>query len=184
MTRLTPGGRLFQQLQTFAGQLEGVQINPCEIAAWPRQAFYIAECERVVIDCNHDDRYRAGRFLCGLERDFLAGSEDHVDIAAHQLFHRSREALGVPVEQQEVDREILRRRACQLAQPLFEGGELRRRARVDQRGDADPERLRFLGRGTRLCPEQRQAADQPEKLPPLHSPDLVGFGPSRLLTPM
>jgi hypothetical protein len=63
-----------------------------------REAPDIAEREGVVVDRYHDDRDRTGGLFRRLQRHLLTGSEDHVDLAADQFFHRFRKAIDMSVE--------------------------------------------------------------------------------------
>ena len=72
--------------------------DPGDVAPRSREAPDVAERYGVVVDRYHNDRDRAGGLFRRLQDHLLTGSEDHVDLAMDQLFHRFRKALDVSIQ--------------------------------------------------------------------------------------
>src|SRR5215469_6951963 len=97
----------------------------------------VAFCQRIEIDCPEHDRGGPGRRSrdCGLQ--YILAGHDYIDAAASKLAHHRRKAIRI-IFLDEVNRQVAAFDIAQLAQPLFKGGVLGRRA-LESGDDADME---------------------------------------------
>ena len=84
-----------KQLDLLLRQLNLQRDHAGDVASRPREARHIAPLNRIVIDCNDDDRNGTARADDGLQRDFGTEGNNQIWVQPHQLRRGDKRAAWV-----------------------------------------------------------------------------------------
>jgi hypothetical protein len=171
-----PGQQLTQEFQPLCRQLDYEKIDPCQVAAWPREAGNKTQLDRVLAD-NEKDRDRCGCRLSRQRRVGAARRGDHGDAPANQFVRQRWQPIVLTLGPAVFDRYVLALDEARLLQALAECPQLVR-VRLRRSGVEEPDhRHRRLLRARRKRPRYRRAAEQCDERAPPHGHPSSGLGP-------
>ena len=115
------GNGLFQNLQTLCVRIRHEYGRTGKIASGSRKAGHMSATNRVGMGCEYD-RYDRCRSLGSLSVD-RSGSDDYVDVHAHEIVGKLRQALEPPLCPAEFDCDVFTFDPTQVTEPLTKGSE-------------------------------------------------------------
>jgi hypothetical protein len=108
--------RLYQKLELLCRKFRLPVKDARDVAAWVRQAFDVATCERIDIGGHHDDRHLWSGRGRRLQRDFGAIGDEDIRLLSHHFVGGGESTRYVFVRAAEFDLEILAVSETKLAE--------------------------------------------------------------------
>src|SRR5262249_10847708 len=158
--------QLRKHLYLLCDQFRPAQVNAGDIAGRSRHAVDMTKRNRIVLNCDHDDRQRAGRCDRLLETLLVPGGfHDDVDFAPDEIPNRLAHAIHPIPGVDELEGEILSFDVPKLAHPLIERHPEGECPRIWRRRTHTQYPRWSLLRSRRERPRRRRAAEQDELAP-------------------